>query len=306
MSFSVLGLFNAALPHDPESMQCGKSISFGSNKRLSLDIYRPREDRGSLPVVFFIYGGSWNSGHKENYSFAGHALSSLGFVTVIADYRLVPEVEYPVFLNDNAAALDWVYDHIGDFGGDATRLNLAGHSAGAYNAAMLALSPSYRHSAKWGTSIKSLAGLSGPYDFLPLDTRITKRVFGKAGDLPATQPVNLVSPDAPPMFLATGARDRLVFPRNTARLAAKQRAMGGIVEERHYPGLGHAGMLISLSKPFRFRAPVLADAASFMQNLAPRAKPSSGLQNTLHLGFTSGSGVATYPSRSLTRDGAAR
>ena len=90
-----------------------------------------------LPVIVFFYGGSWSSGTKDGYGFAGRALAAQGFVVAVPDYRLVPAVRFPAFLEDGAAAVRWVRAHAADFGGDGERIVLAGHSAGAYNAAML-------------------------------------------------------------------------------------------------------------------------------------------------------------------------
>ncbi len=73
-----------------------RDVAYGPNPRQRMDIYVPKGGGdGPKPVVFFIYGGSWANGDKETYSFVGDALAARGFVTVIADYRLVPEVRFP-------------------------------------------------------------------------------------------------------------------------------------------------------------------------------------------------------------------
>mgnify|MGYP006191682469 CR=1 FL=1 len=69
-------------------------------------------------MVVFFYGGSWNSGSKDDYGFVGEALASRGIVVVIADYRLDPQVRYPAFLQDGAQAVAWTYQHIADYGAD--------------------------------------------------------------------------------------------------------------------------------------------------------------------------------------------
>ena len=90
-------------------------------------------------MVVFFYGGSWNSGARDDYTFVGEALASRGIVAVVADYRLYPQVRYPLFLQDGARALAWTKAHIHEFSGNPQRLYLMGHSSGGYNAAMLAL-----------------------------------------------------------------------------------------------------------------------------------------------------------------------
>jgi dipeptidyl aminopeptidase/acylaminoacyl peptidase len=112
--------------------------------------------------------------------------------------------------------------------------------------------------------VKALAGLSGPYDFLPLDGPITQRTFGDVPDLPATQPINFVSASSPPAFLANGAVDTLVGVKNTVNLAAALRKAGVDVESHIYPGVDHAKMVLALSRPFRGAAPVLSEMTAFL------------------------------------------
>jgi acetyl esterase/lipase len=108
--------------------------------------------------------------------------------------------------------------------------------------------------------------LSGPYAFLPLDGPITRRTFGQAADLEATQPTAYARAAAPPAFLATGDKDTTVYPRNTRKLAAALRDKGASVEERHYAGLDHAGTVLALSRPFRGKSTLLADMTAFLNH----------------------------------------
>jgi acetyl esterase/lipase len=226
-------------------------------------------------VLLFIYGGSWDTGDKSIYGFAGAAFADGGFVTIIPDYRLVPQVRYPGFLEDNARAVRWARDNAARFGGDPERIVLAGHSAGAYNAAMLALDPRWLDAAgvPRGT-VKAWAGLAGPYDFLPLDVRSTREAFGQAPDLPSTQPTNHAGRGDPPAFLATGADDATVEPRDSIDLAAKLRAADVPVELRIYPKLGHIGLVTALGPILGRRAPVRRDAIAFLQAQAGGPAPT--------------------------------
>jgi acetyl esterase/lipase len=184
----------------------------------------------------------------------------------VPDYRLYPAVRYPGFIEDGALAVRWAIDHARALGGDPARIVLIGHSAGAYNAAMLALDDRYLQAVGADPKVlRAFAGLSGPYDFLPLDKPATQRTFGVATDLPGTQPAFYARPDSPPAFLATGEADTTVRPRNTKILAAALRARGVVVDERHYPGLNHADTVLALSRPFRSKAPVLAEMTGFLK-----------------------------------------
>lgn len=269
MALSLLSLFNTLSPKDRGSRLVARDVAYGPAARHKLDIYAPRKLEKPAPVVYFVYGGSWMDGDRHNYGFAGRALAALGYLTVIADYRLVPEVEYPGFLEDGAAAFAWVARHADQYGGDARRMALMGHSAGAYNAAMLALDPAYLQHAGLLDRVRCVVGLSGPYDFFPFDGPISLRTFGAVQNPRTTQPINHVTPSAPPMLLGHGGRDRLVYPRNSVALAQRLREAGVAVAEAHYPSLGHAEPLLALSRPIRGIAPVLADVAAFLRRYLP-------------------------------------
>ncbi|MGL4974412.1 MAG: alpha/beta hydrolase, partial [Bosea sp. (in: a-proteobacteria)] len=205
---SPLGAFNIVAGGEGGARQVVSGAAFGSHPRQRLDVYAPIAARGPLPVIFFIYGGSWNSGRRDDYGFVGQALASRGYVVVIADYRLVPEVLFPTFLDDGALALRWVQDNIAASGGDPRRIGLAGHSAGAYNALMLALDQRYLRRAGFETArIRAVAGLAGPYDFFPFDSPLAIAAMGTWPEPRQTQPINFVRGGMPPVFLATGDAD---------------------------------------------------------------------------------------------------
>jgi acetyl esterase/lipase len=264
---SPLSLFATFTPKDAARTR-ERGVAYGPLERQGLDVYAPSEaTQGEpAPVAVFFYGGSWDSGRRQDYGWVGRALAAQGFLTIVPDYRLYPEVRYPGFVEDGALAVRWTVEHARARGGDPARIVLVGHSAGAYIAAMLALDD--RYLAAVGVdpkTVRAFAGLSGPYDFLPLDGPITRRTFGDASDLPSTQPGRYARADSPPAFLATGDGDTTVKPRNTKALAAALRAKGAAVEERHYEGLNHADTVLALSRPFRGKAPVLADMTSFLK-----------------------------------------
>ena len=183
---------------------------------------------------------AWKAGDKFEYEFVGRALASQGFVTVIPDYRLYPEVKYPEFLEDGARALKWVEDNIAGYHGDPNRVFLAGHSAGAYNAVMLALDKSFTREFGVTIPINGVAAISGPYDFYPFEYGEVRNAFGEAPNPEGTQPVNLVTPDSPPMLLVSGTSDPIVR-------VAEHRASGA---EAPRPGrLGHRDLLRGVRPP---------------------------------------------------------
>lgn len=242
------------------------SIAYGDDPRQKLDIYRPVTALPDAPVVVFFYGGSWNSGSKDDYGFVGEALASRGIVVVIADYRLYPQVRYPAFLQDGAQAVAWAHQHSAEYGGDPRKLYVMGHSSGGYNAAMLALDPQWLAGVGLSPSIfKGWIGLAGPYDFLPIENRDVRPVFFYPDSPPDSQPINHVSHDAPPSLLIASVDDNLVNPkRNTGGLANKLRAAGVPVEEFYFAKTSHATLVASMSRPLRWLAPVLDRVTAFI------------------------------------------
>jgi acetyl esterase/lipase len=243
------------------------NIAYGTDPRQKLDIYVPLNTlTDPVPVVVFFYGGSWNEGARKDYMFVGEALASRGVLTVIADYRLYPQVRYPDFLTDCASALAWAHRNIAAYGGDSSRLFVMGHSAGAYNAAMLALDPRWLEAQGISPDIlKGWIGLAGPYDFLPIENPDAKPVFNHPHYPEGSQPIDYASHASPPVFLGAAITDHLVNPeRNTHQMAAKLRAAGGAVDIKIYSRVKHATLIGTFSWPLSWLAPVADDVADFV------------------------------------------
>jgi acetyl esterase/lipase len=254
-------LVNALVPRDDFSLVADQP--YGALARQKLDIYTPVATQGARPVVIFFYGGNWQNGRKGDYLFVGQALASRGFIVVIPDYRLYPEVRYPGFLVDGAAAVSWTLAHLHEIGGDPTRVTLMGHSAGAYIAAMLALDPRWLGSDR--ERLRGVVGLAGPYDFLPLTDPVLQVIFGTEADLAQTQPITFADGSAPAFLTVSGLADDTVRPENSMRLAARIRERGGVAVEKYYRGVGHIGVVAAIAAPLRFYAPTLGDLITFTE-----------------------------------------
>jgi len=254
------------VPEDTYRLAAG--IAYGAHPRQRLDVYRPANPSptGSAPVFVFFYGGSWNSGTRDFYRFVGEAFAARGIVTVIPDYRLYPEVRFPDFIVDSARAVRWAIDNAARHGGDPQRVFIGGHSAGAYNAAMVALDARFAASAGFSPShIAGFIGLAGPYDFLPLTGRITRAVFGYPDTSPETQPINFVSAGAPPALLLYATRDNLVGPHNSENLAARLRASGVDVTTIGFEHLGHRTLVGAIARPLAWMGNTADAIAGFIE-----------------------------------------
>ena len=269
----ALDVLNDFWPGDGGTARIATAVPFVSGDDDKLDIWSHSDATAAhKPVLIFFYGGAWVKGRRQDYGFVGKAYAARGFVVVLADYRKVPAVHFPAFVQDGAAAVRWVHDNIALYGGDPDRIVLGGHSAGAYIAIMLALDRSYLHSAGVDPGvIRAAAGLAGPYNFYPWDSQRAVDAMSNAPDPRQTQPITFARKDAPPLWLGTGTADIEVRPRNAITLAAREHALGNTTTVlRTYPGFSHNDLIMAISKPFRRKGPVLDDTVSFfLRNTVP-------------------------------------
>jgi acetyl esterase/lipase len=244
-------------------------VPYGPDPRHRLDIYKPLGNPvpAGVPVVLFFYGGNWSRGERADYRFVGEALASNGIIVLVADYRLSPQVDYVDILGDCAMSLQWALSHAAELGGDPARVFLMGHSAGAYNAAMLALDP------RW-LSVDGLApnriagwiGLAGPYNFLPIIDPDVQAAFHWPQTPTDSQPINHATVKAPSALLLSGLNDHVVDPqRNTVGLASQLRAAGTNVDVRLFSHIGHVAIIAAMSRPLDWLAPVLPTVVAFVQ-----------------------------------------
>lgn len=261
---SVFNVLNTLTP--ASNVDEASDLAYGKDPRQRLDIYTPRSKPEHAPVVVFFYGGSWSHGERADYAFVGRALAERGVVAVVADYRLYPQAHYPDFLEDSAKALVWTRQHIETYGGDPARLYVMGHSAGAYNAAMLALDQ--RWLAKEGASTRMISGwigLAGPYDFLPIKDPEIQRAFLFPDTPSDSQPINHTNAGSPPALLIASRKDQEVDPkRNTGGLAIKLRAAGLPVHEVYFSRTNHRTLIGAFAGPLRSLAPVIDEVVTFV------------------------------------------
>lgn len=217
-----------------------ETYAYGDLPRQQLDVYFPKTSNDKL--VFFIYGGSWMSGDKAEYRFVARNLTRQGYTVVIADYRLYPEVRFPVFVEDSAQALAWTWTQLGRWSVKENGVFVVGHSAGAHIAMLLALDA--RFLAQYDLKPEQLAGvvgLSTPADFAATLGAKYRPIFTDDAGLDAAQPIRYVSAKTPPILLIHGLDDGLVYPSNTKNLAHSLQAAGAPVEVEFYADMGHVG-----------------------------------------------------------------
>ena len=263
-----------------DSRRTADGAPYGNSPRQVYDLYQPnggRRPTAGWPLVVFIYGGSWNRGERGDYRFVGESLAQRGVATMVIDYRLNPEVKYPEFVRDSAAAVAHALTQAPTWGADPKRVLVMGHSAGGYNAAMVALDG--RWLAALGHSPTELAGwigLAGPYEFLPIKTPEVQVAFNHPNVSADSQPIQHAAGTQLPALLLVAAHDTLVNPqRNTRALAAAMQAAGQTVTVREYERLNHLTLVGAIAAPLRRLAPVLDDVVAFVQAASPNGSAAS-------------------------------
>lgn len=267
--------------------ECLCDQRYGDDVRHRADVYLPpssleRPAQG-WPMAVFFYGGSWTSGHRQDYAFVGRTLAARGVVVVIADYRLHPQVRYPAFLEDSAAATAWAWQQAPGWAVNPGRVFLVGHSAGAYNAAMLSFDARWlaAHGMK-PQQVAGFIGLAGPYNFLPLRWGNLKEIFPFPDTPVDTQPITHVEASSPPALLITAAADSFVSPTlNTEALQQRMQAVGARVEVRQMPRTSHITLVAAMAEPMRWLSPVLDEVTQAMAE--PSAAQVAGERQGLPL-----------------------
>ncbi len=268
LTLSLLGckpvsILNATVPS--WGYHKNKSLTYGDLPRQKLDVYTPGRPKPNAPILVYFYGGAWQQGDKAEAQFVAEAFTSRGYVTIVPDYRLYPNVVFPAFIEDAALAVRWARDNAARFNADPTRIYLMGHSAGAHIAALLVLDEKYLHDVGVDrTIIRAMAGMGGPYDFIANGEYAP--IFAQPTTAPSPRSYNaidFVDGDEPPMLLIQGRADTLVDPANATRLATRIRDQGGTVRCLMYPNINHSGNLLSLAWTFRWLAPTLTDTTTF-------------------------------------------
>ncbi|MCF6199696.1 MAG: alpha/beta hydrolase [Hyphomicrobiaceae bacterium] len=184
---------------------------------------------------------------------------------------------FPSFIKDVALAYGWVHDHIANKHGLITNKNappsqksrpifVMGHSAGAHIAALLTLDQRYLHKIdKSITFPAGLIGLAGPMAFDPTTDKTTKEVFASTSDdADLARPIAQLRTGLPPVLLVHGQKDETVGPWNSRQFAKALEKAGAQTCKLEYADIGHVGLVLAISRPLRWRAPVLDACVKFI------------------------------------------
>jgi acetyl esterase/lipase len=246
---SGLELLNAVSIHHAAHIQ--KNLVYHSKTALQYDLYLPEPPTNSnppSPVLVFFYGGSWNRGHKDDYAFVGRRLAALGYITAIPNYRVYPEVQYPSFLEDCTHSVSTLLETLQkpeyEAWNPSTACVLMGHSAGAYNAAMLAFNPKRLNPEQ----VKGFIGMAGPYNFYPIDIDEVKPVFHHPHYHPQSQPIDFCTHPQKPSLIVCPEHDDLVNTKKNSQALHDALLRSGSNTELHtIRGTDHYTLIATLS-----------------------------------------------------------
>jgi acetyl esterase/lipase len=261
--------------------------------RHQLDVYRPVGQDG-CPVLFFLHGGGWVIGKKDNYlgiygyGTIARCLAERGLVVVLPNYRLSPGVRHPEHIKDAARAFAWTCRNVAAYGGDPRHIFVAGHSAGGHLAALLTTNESYLKEVGQGPNdIRGVIGVSGVYCPEALDLRMAlpgpggaallrpfAMVFGDDAETARDASVVAhVRPGLPPFLLINAGLDYPPLPPMARELAEALRHNGCAVQAETLPWRTHETVVFDILRGHADRETVDL-IIEFIRNQCSLPRPS--------------------------------
>ena len=143
---------SASLAHAQQVTRDIPYVATPAHERQVLDVYTPPGAK-QAPVIYWIHGGGWQTGHKGLVGDKPRAFTAAGYVFVSINHRLWPTVEMDAIISDVASGLRWVRDHVAEYGGDPSRVFVMGHSSGGQLAAIVCTDDSYLKAKGLGLSM---------------------------------------------------------------------------------------------------------------------------------------------------------
>jgi acetyl esterase/lipase len=257
-------------PKEPyENVSLTRDLAYGPHERHRLDVFvSPEKGRGK-PVVVFIHGGGFSGGAKRApnspfYDNVGLWAARHGLVGVTINYRLAPEFQYPSGIEDLTRVIDWLRQHIVEYGGDPGKIFLWGHSAGAAHAADY-----LAHAANTGKdSFVAGAILTSGFYVLGPEVSVWKAYYGEDVSKYAERSSlpGLVKSTVP-LFVVDAGLDPETFRPESDRLAEARARAGRPVRRLHLPQHSHLSELYAVNTSDESHSrPVLEFVRSVSEN----------------------------------------
>jgi arylformamidase len=231
-----------------ESLPCQLGVSYGTSEAERLDIF-PAAAGGPAPIFVFLHGGYWRLLDSADSCFMAECLTKAGACVVAVNYALAPRVTLSEIVRQCRAAVAWLHRYAAQFGGDSTRIHVAGSSAGAHLAAMM-LSPGWE--ADFGVPDNLVAGatlLSGLFDLEPVRLGHPNEWLRlSADDAAALSPLRHLPERALPVVVAYAPNETDEFKRQSEAYMAAVAARGCQVRFVPMPGTNHYDIVFGLAE----------------------------------------------------------
>ena len=240
-----------------QQLRCLLDVPYGATLAETLDIFAAAQP--NAPVFVFIHGGYWRALSSKDFSCVALGMQALGITTVVVNYALCPQVTIDEITRQCRAAVAWVLRHIGEHGGDAGRVALGGHSAGAHLGAMC-LQTAWAED--YGLPRDPLAAavlVSGLYDLAPLRySYLQPMIQLDDGVIRRNSPTFTARPCATPVWLTWGSKEQAEFARQSSSYRDKWAACGNASELSAIAGAHHFDAIHGFEDPHSALAQWLA------------------------------------------------
>lgn len=228
---------------------CHRNVAYGASPREILDIVLP-EGGGPHPVLVYIHGGYWMSRTKDDQTFIARAYAEAGIAFVLVEYDLMPDVRMADIVRQCRDAVAWVHAHAGDYGIDAGRLYVSGHSAGGHLTAMMAATDWGDHCGGPADMVKGGIALSGLYDLKPIQHSYLNDTLALTdAEVAANSPQLFDQVPALPVLVAVGGTESDAFHHQSQNLVNTWNAKGADCRYLNPPGRNHFTILAEFADP---------------------------------------------------------
>lgn len=224
-------------------------LAYGDGPRQKLDLFLPESRNGPAPVHIFIHGGYWRANDRETYHFIAESVLQAGAIAVFPEYTLMPGARMAQLVSEVRQAALWVGAHIGEHGGDPSRISASGHSAGAHLASYLSALAPHEHGFP-ATRIKALLLVSGIYDLRPITTSFLQPEIGlTAEEVNEWSPFEAIQAPETRITLAVGKAETEPFHVQSQDFAFAAEKRGAQVERLTVSGHDHMTIVRDMGRP---------------------------------------------------------
>ena len=230
-------------------LPCMLDVAFGPTPLEKIDIF-PAEARGA-PIYVFIHGGYWYSLDKSHYSYVAEGMRPHGITTVVNNFELAPNADMDTIVQQNRAAIAWLWRNADSFGADRNRIYVCGHSAGGHLGLMLLGTDWQAYGEGMPADVvKGVCSIGGIFDLEPIRLSfLNKTLKMDAAQAARNSPLQQTYRTPAPLSLVVAVDESDEFHRQSEQMRDHWAALGYPVELLIPPGLDHFSVVNDLDDP---------------------------------------------------------